>query len=205
MTDFCTVAQVENFLNVDISDDANNTASCEQAIAWATEDIKNYCQQIIEFVENDEITLDIPASRSQIFLPELPVPSVTSVIEDGIELIVDSDFKLGQHGILYRINQNWKSGIQVVTIVYPHGYEIIPTDIVEIAVRSSSRIYQAGLRSKEMNGVTGVQSTSLGDYSVNFGSEQGGGVGEGVMGASAARGLLLSEKDILNKYRTVRL
>jgi len=72
-------------------------------------------------------------------------------------------------------------------------------------VRSASRVYQAGLRAKEINGVTGVQSTSLGDYSVSFGSEQGGGVGEGVMGASAARGLLLSEKDILDKYRMVRL
>jgi len=29
----------------------------------------------------------------------------------------------------------------------------------------------------------------------------GGGIGEGVMGASAARMLLRSEKDILNRYR----
>lgn len=205
MTDYCTVAQVENFLNLDISDDADNTASCEQAIEWATEDIKNYCQQNIAFVEDDEITLDIPAGRSQILLPELPVASVTSVIEDDIELTAEDDYKLGQHGILYRVNRNWKSGVQIVTITYSHGYATIPTDIVEIAVRSASRVYQAGLRAKEINGVTGVQSTSLGDYSVSFGSEQGGGVGEGVMGASAARGLLLSEKDILDKYRMVRL
>ena len=205
MADFCTVAQIENFLNLDISDDADNTASCEQAIAWATEDIKNYCQQNIERVEDDEITLDIPVGRSQIFLPELPVISVDEVVEDDETLTVDDDYKLGQYGILYRVNRKWESGIQIITITYTHGYETIPTDIVEIAIRSASRIYQAGLRSKELDGVTGVQSTSLGDYSVSFGSEQGGGVGEGVMGASAARGLLLSEKDVLDRYRMVRL
>jgi len=129
MTDYCTVAQVENFLNLDISDDADNTASCEQAIEWATEDIKNYCQQNIAFVEDDEITLDIPAGRSQILLPELPVASVTSVIEDDIELTAEDDYKLGQHGILYRVNRNWKSGVQIVTINlfpricnHPNGY-----------------------------------------------------------------------------------
>jgi hypothetical protein len=51
----------------------------------------------------------------------------------------------------------------------------------------------------------GIASLSLGDYAVSYGSEAGGGIGEGVMGVSAARVLLLSEKDILNRYRYVRL
>lgn len=205
MAKFCTVAQVENFLNLDIADDADNNASCEQAIAWATEDIKNYCRQNIELVEDDELTIDVPECRSKIFLPEMPVVSVASVVEDDEELTVTDDYKLGQYGILCRINQNWKSGIQIVTITYSHGYETIPTDIMEVAVRAASRIYQAGLRSKEHDGVTGVASLSLGDYAVSYGSEQGGGVGEGVQGASAVRWLLLSEKDILNRYRDLKL
>ena len=205
MSDFCTVEQVENFLNLDIADDSDNTASCEQAICFATEGIKNYCQQNIEEVEDDELTLDIPAGRSRIFLPELPVTSVASVVEDDEELTVTDDYILGQHGILYRVNRNWVSGVQIVTITYTHGYTTIPTDIVEVAVRAASRVYQAGLRAKEVDGVTGVQSISLGDYAASFGAEQGGGIGEGVLGASAARWLLMSEKDILDRYRMVRL
>jgi hypothetical protein len=203
MTDFCTVEQVENFLNLDISDDADNLASCEQAIDWATEDIKNYCQQYLEKVTDEEITIDFD-NGNMIFLPELPVISVASVVEDDETLTVTEDYKLGQYGILYRVGQDWASGVQIITITYTHGYETIPTDIVEVAVRSASRIYQAGLRAKEHSGVTGVASLSLGDYSVSYGSEHGGGVGEGVMGASAARSLLLSEKDILDRYRCVR-
>ena len=49
----------------------------------------------------------------------------------------------------------------------------------------------------------GVSNMALGDYQVGYASEAGGGVGEGVMGVSAARMLLLSEKDILNRYRHI--
>lgn len=201
---FCTIAQVENFLNLAISDDADNLASCLQAIAWATEDIKNYCHQSLTLVEDDEITLDFEGGN-MIFLPELPVISVDSVVEDDETLTETDDYILGQYGVLYRVGQDWASGIQITTVTYTHGHETIPQDIVEIAVRAASRIYQAGLRAKEHAGVTGVQSLSLGDYSVSYGSEHGGGVGEGVMGASAARGLLLSEKDTLDRYRYVKL
>jgi len=38
---------------------------------------------------------------------------------------------------------------------------------------------------------------------VSYASEVGGGVGEGLMGVSGARMLLLSEKDILDRYRYV--
>jgi len=49
----------------------------------------------------------------------------------------------------------------------------------------------------------GVANMALGDYQVGYASEAGGGIGEGVMGVSAARMLLLSEKDILNRYRHI--
>ena len=49
--------------------------------------------------------------------------------------------------------------------------------------------------------VVDVRAKSLGDFSVSYGSEQGGGSSEGTMGASGARMLLMSEKDILDNYR----
>jgi hypothetical protein len=73
-----------------------------------------------------------------------------------------------------------------------------------VCVRAASRGYQAGLRAADSEGVLGVASKALGDFSVSYASEAGGGAGEGVMGASAARMLLLSEKDMLNRYRIKR-
>ena len=195
---FCTVDDVSELLQIEISDLASNQ-SCVRAIEEATEVIKNYCHQEIERV-SETITIDC-AGGTRIHLPELPVTAVTKVVVDGVELTASVDYKLGQHGILYRVDGYWTAGIQNVVITYTHGYAVIPEDIVGVCTRSASRVYQAGLRSKEHDGVVGIASLTLGDYSVSYGSEFGGGVSEGVLGVSAARVLLLSEKDILNRYR----
>lgn len=203
---FCTVQDEENFLQIEIAE-TDKIASCERAIEEATEAIRNYCHQYIELVDDDVITLDC-AGGGRLFLPELPVRAVAEVIEDGEILTAGEDYQLGQHGILHRVGSNWKAGIQIVQITYTHGYDLydeLPDDIIGVATRAAARAYQAGLRATEAEGVPGVSAKSLGDYSVTYVGESGGGMGEGVMGASAARMLLLSEKDILNRYRYTRL
>ena len=81
----------------------------------------------------------------------------------------------------------------------------IPDDVVGVCTRAAARAYQAGLAAAAVGAVSGVASMTLGDYSFSLGTGAGGGAGEGIMGASAARMLLLSEKDILNRYRYVAL
>lgn len=200
MADFCTVADVASFLQREISD-AGQVTSCERAIAEATAAIKNWCHQEIELVAGDVVAFDVGPGRRKLFLPELPVVSVASVVEDGEILTGDEEYQLGNYGILYRVSAYWASGIQIVTVTYSHGYATLPDDVVGVCVRAAARAFQAGLRSADSEGVPGVQAKSLGDYSVTFGAEAGGGVSEGVLGASAARMLLLSEKDVLARYR----
>ena len=202
MADFCTKQDVENLLQIKISDD-DKIASCQRAIGEATEAIRNYCHQHIELVTDDEITLDC-AGGTRLFLPELPVVSVAEVIEDDEALTVDDDYKLGQWGILHRVSCDWEAGIQIVTITYTHGYAApLPDDIVAVATRAAGRVFQVGLRGADTDGVPGISAKSLGDFSVSYASEVGGGVGEGLMGVSGARMLLLSEKDILDRYRYI--
>ena len=85
-----------------------------------------------------------------------------------------------------------------MTVTYSHGYATIPMT-VGVCTRAAAGI--PGGLALRLRGRAGRQAKSLGDYSVTFGAEAGGGVSEGVLGASAARMLLLSEKDILAKYR----
>lgn len=201
MADFCTVADVEDLLQRAISD-ADQVDSCERAISEASEAIRNCCRQQLDLVEDDEVTFDVPRARcTKLFLPELPVVSVASVVEDGEILVEGRDYQLGNHGVLHRKGGYWAQGVQIVVVTYTHGYSSIPQDVVDVCTRAASRAFQAGLKAADGDGVPGVASKALGDYSVSFQAEQGGGVGEGVMGASAARMLLLSEKDILNRYR----
>jgi hypothetical protein len=199
MADFATIADIEAFLQLTITTPVQ-TASAAMALKDASAAIRNYTHQYLDYVADEDITLD-STGGTRLFLPQLPVLSVASVIEDGETLVVDDDYKLGLFGILHRMGNRWVSGIQLITVTYTHGYLTIPDDIVAVCVRAASRAYQAGLKAADSEGIPGIASKQLGDFSVSFQSEGGGGVGEGVLGASAARLLLLSEKDILNAYR----
>jgi hypothetical protein len=200
--DFCTIGDIESFLQVTIP--VAQQASAQRAITEATAVIKNYCNQVIEKVEGDAIILDC-GGGTRVFLPEIPVIVVTDVVEDGETLVAgaDEDYQLGQYGILHRVDQDWAVGIQIVEVTYDHGYDPIPDDVVGVCTRMAARAYQAGLRAAELEAVPGVTAMSLGDYSVSFGTEAGSG-GEGVLGASAAPMLLRSEEEVLAKYRVKR-
>jgi hypothetical protein len=195
MANFATVENMAAFLQVPITS-ADEVAAAERALTEATAAIRNYTGQHLSQVAGDVVTLDGRGNR--LLLPELPVTGVASVVEDGETLTVTTDYKLGAHGILHRINRRWASGVQNVVVTYSHGYDELPDDIVNICTRAACRAYQAGLTATETEGAIGIQAKSLGDYSVQFGAES---VVEGSMGASGVRLLLLSEKDILNKYR----
>lgn len=197
MANFATVNDIAAFLQVDITT-AEQIAAANRALTEATAAIRNYCRQFLELVEDEEIVLD-GHGGTRLFLPQLPVLEVSAVVEDGEALTPATDYKLGQYGILHRVGgYRWPREVQVIAITYSHGYETLPDDIVAVATRAAARAYQSGLRASDEEGVLGVQAKSLGDFSVQYGAES---VTEGSMGASAARMLLLSEKDILNTYR----
>lgn len=203
MSAFCTIDDMADFLQLAIP--AGN-ASALRAITEASAMIQNYCRQVIEQVEDDEYTFDVLAGQTKLFLPQLPVTAVSEVVEDEETLTVEDDYKLGNHGILYRIGGKWAEGIQIVTVTYTHGYPVddynsLPDDIVSICTRAAARAYQAGLKAAALAGVPGVQATSIGDYSVQYASDQPGGAAGGLLGISAAPILLPSEKAILDHYR----
>jgi hypothetical protein len=200
VAEFASVADIADFLQVEIST-ADQVAYAERALREASAAIRNYCRQEIGWAAQDTITLDC-SGGARLFLPQLPVIAVASVIETGQTLAAGDDYKLGQHGILHRIGRSWMAGVQTITVTYSHGYAVIPDDILAVCTRAASRSYQAGLRSADTGGAMGISSKALGDFSVSYQAETaGGGAGEGVMGASAARLLLRSEKEILNRYR----
>jgi hypothetical protein len=203
MPGFCAVADIAAFLQLTIAAD---NASALRAIDEATGAIQNYCEQAIEEVDDDETTFDVGERQGKLFLPESPVTEVSEVVENGVTLTVDVDYKLGNHGILYRVGTYWYPGIQTVTVTYTHGYATIPQTVVDVCTRMAARAFQAGLRAKELAGVAGVSAKTLGDYSVTFGSEIGGGSSEGgTLGASAAPILLPSERHYVNAYKRERI
>lgn len=201
---FATIEDMEAFLQITITGDAEKEAAANRALGEATTAIRNYCRQWLSLVDEEEVTLDAPRGK-RLLLPELPVVAISEVVEEGETLTVNEDYRLGSGGMVYRLKGNvWNwwgesEGLQNIVVTYSHGYTVIPDDIVQVCTRAASRAYQAGLKAEENAGVGGVVSKSLGDFSVGYAAEAS--TMEGTMGVSGARLLLMSEKDLLNKFR----
>lgn len=200
MTDFCSVNDVAVFLGLDLLDD---DAQVLQAITEASAVIRNYCKQEISKVEETAEFFD-GGLGDKLFLTQLPVIEVVLVEEDGRLLVADQDYKLGNNGIIYRTWRNWASGIRNIKVTYSHGHDAIPEEVKGVCVRSVARLYQAQLKAKKTDGAAGVTGVSVGNFSMSFEGEGNSGSDGSSKGISAARTLLASEKEILNKYRLTR-
>lgn len=199
MAAFCTIADLEAFLQVTIG---TPNASATAAIASASAAIQNYTRQQIEQVAADVLTLTVEAHRSVILLPEQPVTAVASIVEAGNTLTVGDHYRWTAAGVLTRRGRCWSWEWDGVVVTYTHGYVTIPDDLKGVCIRAAARAYQAGLRSNATGGVTGIQSEQAeGDYSVTFSPESPAPGGGSSLGASAAPFLLPSERQILDRYR----
>ncbi len=194
---FCQVTDLAEFLQIDIS---SSDVSAVQAITDATAVIKAYCNQEIVQVEDDVEYFD-GGYGDKLYLSQLPVVSVKSVLVDGASLIDGADFKTNRKkGIVYRLNgQRWPDGVENIEVTYTHGYEHPPEVARIVCMRVAARVYQAGKRSAETAGVPGVASKTLGDFSVTFEREYTS--TDTGKGASAARTLLAGEKELLDTLR----
>lgn len=209
--EFCRVQDVADFLRITINPADTGVL---RAIREASAVIQNYTHQVLELVADDVITFDVAEGQSRLFLPELPVVSVASVVDRGDTLTAgsDEDYQLGANGILYRRSGRgyWTPGIQSVTVTYTHGYPLDydfdgwPDDIRGVCTRSSARALQAGLRAAETAAVPGVSGTTIGDYQVSYSADALVGASGSLLGASAAPTLLKSEMAILDRYKYKR-
>lgn len=200
MTDFCSVSDVEAYLGLEL---AGNDAQVLQAIRDASAVIRNYCKQEISKVEEASEMFD-GGLGDKLFLEQLPVLEIVRIEEDGRLLVEDQDYKLGNNGIVYRVWRNWANGIRNIKVVYSHGYEEVPDDVRGVCVRSVARLYQAQLKAKTTDGMAGVTGVTVGNLSMSFEGEGSGGSEGNSKGITAARTLLASEKEILNRYRLQR-
>ena len=196
---FCSVSDVSAFLGLEVLPDNPQVL---QAIAEATAVIQNYCNQKIGLTQSDVLLLD-GTGTTKLFLPELPVTQIEAVKIDGVVIDISS-YALAENGVLWRVYDVWPIGARNIEVTYSHGYTPVPDDLKGVCYRSAARLYQAQLKALRQDFVAGLQTVSVGDWSETYEGGQASS-GESDKGISAARTLLISEKEILNKYRYKRM
>ncbi len=149
MAAFATIADLQTYNRADI--DAAAFGAAEAALEAATAQIQAYTGQTLFLVEGDTISA-VPRS-GRIFLPQLPVVEVTSVLDDEGDAV--SDWELFPAGVLHL-----STATSLMTVTYSHGYATIPH-----GVRAACVQLAAGLFGQE-SGV--VRSESIGSYSVTY-------------------------------------
>lgn len=134
--------------------------------------MRNYLDQVITLVDDDEVTLDGTGTRL-LRLPERPVRRVASVVEDDTELTETTDYIL-RDSILIRVDTFWSKGTANVTVNYDHGWDVVgdsdsdseffpvPADISLVTLSAARRAYNTlGIQSLPVD----IKSETIGAYS----------------------------------------
>lgn len=115
--------------------------------------------QAVSLVAGDVATLDGDGSRL-LLLPQYPVTAVTSVEVDGED--ATADVQWSEHGLLRR-EVAFPDVFRSVVVVYSHGYDPVPDDVVDAVLDMAEAAWRlpAGIDSMQL-GATSWRRSSRG-------------------------------------------
>lgn len=216
-----TVLDLEKYGQVNITNDAD--AAVLLLLESATSLVEDYCGPLEERTGIVE-TFDVLEPTHLLALEQVPVQSISSVVEDGVVLVDQEDYTLADGGCVARLNGStkigrlWTGGYRSVVVTYDAGYADatagfeIPNSVRLVTCSIALRIFwAAAARAKAAEsgayGVGGVQSVTLeGIGTIEY--TQTGADGAGVLGGQSAGDapvLLDLERQALSKHRRRRI
>lgn len=175
MAMFATVDELADYLQVDF--EPEDRVRAHRLLETASGIIQRAARQVFEQVLNDSVILT-PTGTDLLMLPELPVTDVHSVTVQGTAMDA-GQYLWTASGLLYAstLNAVWS---KQTTVVYDHGFTIIPDDIVAITIALAGRAWQ---------NPRGVLSEQIGTYSARYPNDRSGLI------------LLPDEKHLVMSYR----
>ncbi|MFE5853543.1 mobile element protein [Streptomyces sp. NPDC056500] len=120
----------------------------------------------VDLVEDHEVVLD-GTGQETVLLPVWPTVAVTTVTLDGVLLVEGTDYAWSETGELRRLGCLWPSRLRCLTVVYSHGWAVIPADIAEAVLDKAAAMVAIPI---------GIASKAVGGQSVTFGAQQAIGV-----------------------------
>lgn len=121
-TPFISRADLSDYMAQDLS--ASDVAGI--AIDSACETVRTYIDRQLNYVEDDEITLD-GTGTDTLNLPEWPVIGTPMVLENDVEF---TDFVV-RESRLVRTSGIWMPGVATIAVTYSHGYATSEGDVAD--------------------------------------------------------------------------
>lgn len=133
-----TPAQLASYMQQDL-----DLASAELALQGATGEVQEATGQRLVRVVDDEVTLYAVYGRSALALPQQPVVSVASVTANSLAVIGWElvDGRLEKAFGWYGLPGVGASDYGRVTVVYTHGFAVIPQRLVDVTLRLAAERY----------------------------------------------------------------
>jgi len=165
---FATPGDLATFVGRDFT--AQDTATATLLLDIATAAVRDWTGQTLSAVTGDVVTLDPPTS-GRLFLPELPVTAVASVVYAGTALTLGSTsntygyYWYGDTGII-RVAGIFNTAAyapQSVVVTYSHGYATIPDAIKGVCLELAAELLTVAAQ-------PGLRSEAIGNYKVEFDS-----------------------------------
>ena len=189
MASLATPAQLGAFLQQPLTD---TDATALLLLDIASGMVRDFLQAKLDLVTNEVVILD-PVNGVYLFLPELPVISVTLletfdatlavpawVMADPLTYMVST--RMGVIAAIPNTGVKWPSAPGTWRVTYTHGFATIPMTIVGTVLGAAARAYSSP---------AGVDMERIGGYQVKYSMETGG--------------FTPSEKKALGRYVNPRL
>jgi len=141
----CSFSDVEAIVGIDFSSTVQ-TSITNNFIPYSDKVIKTYIGYEIEQTNHTEVLFG--NNMKELSLINLPINSITSIVEDGQTLTEgnENDFVVHPNGRLERVLSRWSgSKPRNITVVYNAGYSTIPEDIRFTSARISARMVLSAL------------------------------------------------------------
>tara|TARA_B100000424_G_scaffold87065_1_gene65108 strand:- start:3179 stop:3817 length:639 start_codon:yes stop_codon:yes gene_type:complete len=141
----CSFSDVEAIVGIDFSSTVQ-TSITNNFIPYSDKIIKTYIGYEIEQTNHTEVLFG--NNMRELSLINLPINSITSIVEDGQTLTEgnENDFVVHPNGRLERVLSRWSgSKPRNITVVYNAGYATIPEDIRFTSARISARMVLSAL------------------------------------------------------------
>lgn len=165
-------------------------ARIDALLADASSAIRSYTRQTISAVADDAVRLQV--RRTHVRLPQRPVTALDAVSDpngnpclyrwNGFDIIHVAGNVIDTFAWV-----PWVTGMPYVDVVYDHGYDPIPDDIVGVGCSMVSR----ALGRDPID--AGITSETIAGYSYSIGSAA----------AAGGFGMLPTEREVLDAYRRV--